>query len=100
MDVSVTWRRRWPPTRAGGGASPGFRLRRCDEEHGQMSCSESNDPPVLGPINKNKSQRQICSTPTASLNGTFQQSFCSYIIRDREDLLIKYCFDQHQWFLH
>ena len=34
--------------RAGDGASPGYRLRRCDEEHRKIPCSESIGKPVLG----------------------------------------------------
>ena len=40
-----------------GGASPGYRLRRCDEEHGQRPCSESIGQPVLGPTKRR--QRSI-----------------------------------------
>ena len=36
----------------GGGASPSYRLRRCDEEHGQIPCSESIGQPALGSIKR------------------------------------------------
>jgi hypothetical protein len=45
--------------RLGGGASPGYHLRRCDEEHGEIPCSESIGQPALGSRNKK------------AVNGTF-----------------------------
>lgn len=38
--------------RLGGGASPGYHLRRCDEEHGEIPCSESIGQPALGSTKK------------------------------------------------
>ena len=71
-----------------------------DEEHGKIPCSESIGQPVLGPIKNKIANGRFQLRQRLVKNGTVQRRFCGYIIQDREDLRIKLCFDQHQWFLH
>ena len=54
---------------------PVYRLRRCDEEHGQMSCSESNDQPVLGPFRNKIANGRFEVRQRLILTERFNKSF-------------------------